>query len=56
MTTIDHNLRKFARVVEALEPWLDRLLFIGGWAHTKKSTSLCSVASPLATEPNTRTL
>ena len=23
----------FARLVEALEPWLDRVVIIGGWAH-----------------------
>ena len=24
---------RFARLVEALRPWLDRLVFVGGWAH-----------------------
>jgi len=33
MTSTDHDLRQFARLVDALEPWLDRVLFIGGWAH-----------------------
>jgi hypothetical protein len=33
MTSADHDLRQFARLVDALEPWLDRVLFIGGWAH-----------------------
>ena len=33
MIGTDHDLRQFARLVDALEPWLDRVLFIGGWAH-----------------------
>ena len=33
MTNTDHDLGQFARLVDALEPWLDRVLFIGGWAH-----------------------
>jgi hypothetical protein len=33
MTSTDHDLRQFARLVDALEPWLGRVLFIGGWAH-----------------------
>jgi hypothetical protein len=33
MTSTDHDLAQFARLVDALEPWLDRVLFIGGWAH-----------------------
>jgi hypothetical protein len=33
MTSTDHDLRQFARLVDALDPWLDRVLFIGGWAH-----------------------
>ena len=33
MTSTDHDLGQFARLVDALEPWLDRVLFIGGWAH-----------------------
>src|SRR3569832_623163 len=27
------NLDPFARLVAAIEPWLPRLVFIGGWAH-----------------------
>ena len=33
MTITDDDIRRFARLVDALEPWLDRVLFIGGWAH-----------------------
>jgi len=33
MTSTDHDLGQFARLVDALEPWLNRVLFIGGWAH-----------------------
>jgi hypothetical protein len=33
MTSTDHDVAQFARLVDALEPWLDRVLFIGGWAH-----------------------
>jgi hypothetical protein len=33
MTSTDHDLGQFARLVDALEPWLDRVLFIRGWAH-----------------------
>ena len=33
MIGTDHDLRQFARLVDALEPWLDCVLFIGGWAH-----------------------
>lgn len=33
MTSTDLDLVQFARLVDALEPWLDRVLFIGGWAH-----------------------
>jgi hypothetical protein len=27
------DLRAFSRLVRALDPWLDRLVIIGGWAH-----------------------
>jgi hypothetical protein len=30
---MDEELRPFARLVEALEPWLDQVVFVGGWAH-----------------------
>ncbi len=33
MTSTDLDLVPFARLVDALQPWLDRVLFIGGWAH-----------------------
>jgi hypothetical protein len=27
------DLTSFSRTVEALEPWLDQIVVIGGWAH-----------------------
>jgi hypothetical protein len=30
---IDAELEPFARLVEALDPWLGQVVFIGGWAH-----------------------
>jgi hypothetical protein len=27
------DLRSFARLVDALAPWLDQVVIIGGWAH-----------------------
>ena len=30
---VDSELEPFARLVEALDPWLDQLVIIGGWAH-----------------------
>lgn len=32
MTSADLDLAQFARLVDALEPWLNRVLFVGG-AH-----------------------
>ncbi len=29
----DAELEPFARLVEALKPWLDQVVVIGGWAH-----------------------
>jgi Nucleotidyltransferase len=29
----DSELAPFARLIEALEPWLDKVVVIGGWAH-----------------------
>jgi hypothetical protein len=29
----DAELEPFARLVEALEPWLKQVVVIGGWAH-----------------------
>jgi len=27
------DLRAFAKLVDALAPWLDQVVIIGGWAH-----------------------
>jgi hypothetical protein len=27
------ELEPFVRLIEALEPWLEELVLIGGWAH-----------------------
>jgi hypothetical protein len=29
----DAELGPFVRLIEALEPWLDQVVLIGGWAH-----------------------
>ena len=39
----------FARLVEALDPWLDRVVVIGGWAH--RLYRLHPLAQPLDYEP-----
>lgn len=39
----------FARLVEALDPWLDRVVIIGGWAH--RLYRLHPLAQPLDYEP-----
>jgi hypothetical protein len=39
----------FARLIEALEPWLDRVVIIGGWAH--RLYRLHPLAQPLDYEP-----
>jgi hypothetical protein len=31
--TLERDYEKFAHVIEALRPALDRLVIIGGWAH-----------------------
>lgn len=31
--TDDRDLGSFSRLVRALDPWLDRIVFIGGWAQ-----------------------
>jgi hypothetical protein len=33
MTSPDSDLAKFSRLIEALRPWLDKTIFIGGRAH-----------------------
>ncbi len=27
------DIEHFARLIEALDPWLDQVVIIGGWAH-----------------------
>jgi hypothetical protein len=34
MTDDRRDLASFARAVEALAPYLEDLVFVGGWAHT----------------------
>jgi hypothetical protein len=49
MTDDRRDMESFACAVEALEPYLGDLVFVGGWAHY-----LCTLrpeASPLAFEP-----
>lgn len=43
------DVEYFARLVEALEPWLDRVVIIGGWAH--RLYRLHPLAQPLDYEP-----
>jgi hypothetical protein len=43
------DVEYFARLVEALEPWLDRVVVIGGWAH--RLYRLHPLALPLDYEP-----
>jgi hypothetical protein len=33
MTSLDSDLAKFSRLIEALRPWLGQIMFIGGRAH-----------------------
>jgi hypothetical protein len=33
MTSTGADLQAFARLIEALTPWLDQVVIIGGWAH-----------------------
>ena len=30
---VDSDLEKFSKLVKAIEPWLDQVVVIGGWAH-----------------------
>jgi hypothetical protein len=43
------EIEYFARLVEALDPWLDRVVVIGGWAH--RLYRLHPLAQPLDYEP-----
>src|SRR5205814_8763037 len=47
--TGDRDLESFSLAVEALEPYLKDLVFVGGWAHYLYT--LRPEASPLAFEP-----
>jgi hypothetical protein len=49
MTDVRRDLASFARAVEALEPYLGHLVFVGGWAHYLYT--LRPEASPLPFEP-----
>ena len=33
MISRDNDIEKFCGLVEALRPWLGRIVFVGGWAH-----------------------
>jgi len=33
MTTTGSDIEAFTRLVESLRPWLDQVVFVGGWAH-----------------------
>ena len=43
------DVEYFARLVEALDPWLDQVVIIGGWAH--RLYRLHPLAQPLDYEP-----
>jgi hypothetical protein len=43
------DVEYFARLIEALDPWLDQVVIIGGWAH--RLYRLHTLAQPLDYEP-----
>jgi hypothetical protein len=52
---VQSDVEYFARLVDALEPWLDQVVIIGGWAHrlyrlhqrmSIGATPRCVVTSP----------
>ncbi len=43
------DIEQFARLIEALDPWLDQVVIIGGWAH--RLYRLHPLAQPLDYEP-----
>ena len=43
------DLRSFARLVDALAPWLDQVVIIGGWAH--RLYRIHPLAQPLDYDP-----
>lgn len=47
----DAELEPFARLVQALEPWLEQVVIIGGWAH--RLYRLDARAQPLTYPPLT---
>jgi hypothetical protein len=47
--TLVRDADYFAHLIEALEPWLDRVVIIGGWAH--RLYRLHPLAQPLGYEP-----
>jgi hypothetical protein len=46
---VQSDFEYFARLVEALDPWLDQVVIIGGWAH--RLYRLHPLAQPLDYEP-----
>ena len=46
---VQSDVEYFARLVDALEPWLDQVVIIGGWAH--RLYRLHPLAQPLEYEP-----
>src|ERR1035438_4033609 len=46
---VQSDFEYFARLVDALEPWLDQVVVIGGWAH--RLYRLHPLAQPLEYEP-----
>ncbi len=49
MSASNRELGSFARAVEALKPYLDELVFVGGWAHYLYT--VLPEAAPLGFEP-----
>ena len=45
---VQSDVEYFARLVDALEPWLDQVVIIGGWAH--RLYRLHPLAQPLEYE------
>jgi hypothetical protein len=46
---VQSDVEYFARLVDALEPWLDKVVIIGGWAHRLYRQH--PLAQPLDYEP-----
>jgi hypothetical protein len=46
---VQSDVEYFARLVDALEPWLDQVVIIGGWAHRLYRQH--PLAQPLDYEP-----